>query len=79
MKLDGVVKGYGYVKIYDGLDLLIRRRERWCVMGINGAGKSTLLLSVAARRRPTPARWRSAAASSWRTCAARHGASSIPA
>ena len=30
-----------------GLDLLIRRRERWCVMGVNGAGKSTLLKLVA--------------------------------
>jgi ATPase subunit of ABC transporter with duplicated ATPase domains len=26
---------------------LIRRRERWCVMGVNGAGKSTLLKLVA--------------------------------
>ncbi len=47
VKLDGVVKGYGQRKIYDGLDLLIRRRERWCVMGVNGAGKSTLLKLVA--------------------------------
>ena len=35
-----VDKGYGARGIYDGFDLLIRRRERWCVMGVNGAGKS---------------------------------------
>jgi ATPase subunit of ABC transporter with duplicated ATPase domains len=27
--------------------LLVRRRERWCVMGVNGAGKSTLLKLIA--------------------------------
>src|SRR6201998_75139 len=42
-KLEAVHKGYGSKRIYDGLDLLVRRTERWCVMGVNGAGKSTLL------------------------------------
>jgi ATPase subunit of ABC transporter with duplicated ATPase domains len=51
-KLDNVVKGYGSRKIYDGLELLIRRRERWCVMGVNGAGKSTLLKLVAGESKP---------------------------
>jgi ATPase subunit of ABC transporter with duplicated ATPase domains len=46
-KLESVVKRYGSRSIYDGLDLLVRRRERWCVMGVNGAGKSTLLKLVA--------------------------------
>jgi ATPase subunit of ABC transporter with duplicated ATPase domains len=52
VKLDAVVKGYGSRKIYDGLDLLIRRGERWCVMGVNGAGKSTLLKLVAGEASP---------------------------
>jgi ATPase subunit of ABC transporter with duplicated ATPase domains len=44
--LRNVHKGYGSKRIYDGLDFMIRRKERWCVMGINGAGKSTLLKLV---------------------------------
>ncbi|MBX3129694.1 MAG: ABC-F family ATP-binding cassette domain-containing protein [Polyangiaceae bacterium] len=46
-KLSGVRKTYGKYTIYDGLDLLVRRQERWCVMGVNGAGKSTLLKLIA--------------------------------
>ena len=45
--LKNVHKGYGGKTIYQGLDLIIRRKERWCVMGVNGAGKSTLLKLVA--------------------------------
>ena len=41
--LKNVHKAYGSRVIYEGLDFGIRRKERWCVMGVNGAGKSTLL------------------------------------
>jgi ATPase subunit of ABC transporter with duplicated ATPase domains len=50
--LKGVHKGYGSKRIYDGLDFMIRRRERWCVMGVNGAGKSTLLKLIAGASEP---------------------------
>ena len=46
-RLEGVSKRYGDHVIYESFDFLIRRRERWCVMGVNGAGKSTLLRLVA--------------------------------
>jgi ATPase subunit of ABC transporter with duplicated ATPase domains len=52
VSLKSVQKGYGRRVIYDGLDFMIRRRERWCVMGINGAGKSTLLKLVAGSTEP---------------------------
>ncbi len=48
----GVHKRYGDRTIYDGLDFQVRRRERWCVMGVNGAGKSTLLKLIAGASDP---------------------------
>jgi ATPase subunit of ABC transporter with duplicated ATPase domains len=50
--LKSVRKSYGSRTIYDGLDFQIRRRERWCVMGVNGAGKSTLLKLIAGATDP---------------------------
>ncbi|MGX1786202.1 ABC-F family ATP-binding cassette domain-containing protein [Bosea sp. NPDC055332] len=43
---------YGSKTIYDGLDFQVRRKERWCVMGVNGAGKSTLLKLIAGTSKP---------------------------
>jgi ATPase subunit of ABC transporter with duplicated ATPase domains len=47
-----VHKRYGARTIYEGLDFQVRRRERWCVMGVNGAGKSTLLKLVTGSTQP---------------------------
>ncbi|WP_454759788.1 ABC-F family ATP-binding cassette domain-containing protein [Caulobacter segnis] len=52
ISLRNVHKGYGDKPIYDGLDFLVRRKERWCVLGANGAGKSTLLKLVAGDTKP---------------------------
>jgi ATPase subunit of ABC transporter with duplicated ATPase domains len=50
--LEGVTKTYGSRTVHDHLNLIIRRGERWCVMGKNGAGKSTLLKMVAGQLPP---------------------------
>jgi len=50
--LRDVHKGYGRRALYQGFDFKIRRKERWCVMGVNGAGKSTLLKLVAGATEP---------------------------
>ena len=47
-----MTKAYGRRVVHDGLNLTIRRGERWCVMGKNGAGKSTLLKMVAGALAP---------------------------
>jgi ATPase subunit of ABC transporter with duplicated ATPase domains len=52
VSLKNVHKGYGNRSIYEGLDFQVRRKERWCVMGVNGAGKSTLLKLVAGSTPP---------------------------
>ncbi len=50
--MKNVHKSYGARSIYEGLDFQVRRRERWCVMGVNGAGKSTLLKLVTGATAP---------------------------
>jgi ATPase subunit of ABC transporter with duplicated ATPase domains len=50
--LEEVSKAYGRRVVHDGLNVTIRRGERWAVMGRNGAGKTTLLKMVAGALQP---------------------------
>jgi len=50
--IEDLHKAFGARVIYDGLDLTIRRGERWAVMGKNGAGKTTLLKMIAGVLQP---------------------------
>ncbi len=52
VKVEGVKKAYGTRVVHDGLSLLVRRGERWAVMGENGAGKTTLLKMIAGVQSP---------------------------
>ncbi|ODT74631.1 MAG: glycosyl transferase family 1 [Pelagibacterium sp. SCN 64-44] len=52
VRIEGVHKAYGSRAIYEGLDFHVRRRERWCILGVNGAGKSTLLKLVVGAAEP---------------------------
>ena len=51
-RLEQIRKAWGSLVVYDGFDFLVRRGERWCVLGVNGAGKSTLLKLVAGATPP---------------------------
>ncbi len=52
IKVEGVCKQYGSKVIHDGLSMLVRRTERWAVMGENGSGKTTLLKMMAGQLKP---------------------------
>ena len=47
IRVEGATKRYGANVVHDDLSLLVRRTERWAIMGANGAGKTTLLKMMA--------------------------------
>jgi len=52
INVEKVAKQYGEKKVHDGTTLLVRRNERWAVMGENGSGKTTLLKMMAGALHP---------------------------
>jgi polar amino acid transport system ATP-binding protein len=46
IKLEGVEKSFGDLKVLNGVDLEIRKGEVVCVIGPSGSGKSTLLRCI---------------------------------
>lgn len=53
LALDAVTFRRNGVDILNGVDLTIRERERWVMLGENGSGKSTTLSLCGARAHPT--------------------------
>ena len=52
VKVSELHKAYGERVVHDNLSMLVRRGERWAIMGENGAGKTTLLKMIAGVSQP---------------------------
>ena len=50
--INGVGKHYGDRVVHKNLSMLVRRGQRWAVMGANGSGKTTLLKMMAGELAP---------------------------
>ena len=46
VRLEGVIKSFGALRVLDGIDLTVEKGEVVCVIGPSGSGKSTLLRCI---------------------------------
>ena len=53
LKLSGIVKNFGAVRVLHGIDLTVQNGEMIVIVGASGCGKSTLLRIVAGLERST--------------------------
>jgi branched-chain amino acid transport system ATP-binding protein len=58
LAVDGLVAGYGQIRILRGVDLVVRRGEVVALLGANGSGKSTALNTISGFIRPMAGRIR---------------------
>ena len=47
IRVEGLKKAYGEHRVFDGIDVGVRRGEKIGIIGVNGAGKTTLLRMMA--------------------------------
>jgi ATP-binding cassette, subfamily F, member 3 len=47
IRVEGLKKAYGEHRVFDGIDVAVRRGEKIGIIGVNGAGKTTLLRMMA--------------------------------
>lgn len=52
IKLEGVYKNYGAIRVLEGMDLLVEEGKPVCLLGRSGCGKSTILKLMALITRP---------------------------
>jgi ABC-type lipoprotein export system ATPase subunit len=52
IKLEGVYKNYGSIRVLEGMDLQVEEGKPLCLLGRSGCGKSTLLKLLALITRP---------------------------
>jgi len=58
LAVEGLVAGYGQIRILRGVDLAVRRGEVVALLGANGSGKSTALNTISGFIRPMAGRIR---------------------
>jgi len=56
IRLEGVNKGFGAIRIVEGMDLTVEEGESLCLLGRSGCGKSTVLKLMALLDRPDSGR-----------------------